>query len=81
MNLILMYFALKYKGDFISIYNALKNKEIVDPHEIDELERKINDNILTIDYLFFDSNIYIYTQYDPFNNDMEAYKQRIINIL
>lgn len=41
MNLILMYFALKYKGDFIGIYNALKNKEIVNPHEIDELERKI----------------------------------------
>ncbi|MGL5590971.1 MAG: DNA-processing protein DprA [Metamycoplasmataceae bacterium] len=42
MNLILIYFALKYKGDFISIYNALKNKEIVDPFEIDELEKKIN---------------------------------------
>lgn len=42
MNLILMYFALKYKGDFISIYNALKNKEIVDPIEIDELENKIS---------------------------------------
>ncbi|MGL5733102.1 MAG: DNA-processing protein DprA [Metamycoplasmataceae bacterium] len=43
MNLILIYFALKYKGDFISIYNALKNKEIVDPFEIDELEKKLNE--------------------------------------
>ncbi|MGL5204832.1 MAG: DNA-processing protein DprA [Metamycoplasmataceae bacterium] len=43
MNLILIYFALKYKGDFINIYNALKKKEIVDPFEIDELEKKIND--------------------------------------
>ena len=42
MNLILTYFALKYKGDFISIYNALKNKEIVDPNEIDQLEKKIS---------------------------------------
>jgi DNA processing protein len=42
MNLILIYFALKYKGDFVSIYNALKNKEIVDPDEIDELEKRIN---------------------------------------
>ncbi|MGL5617949.1 MAG: DNA-processing protein DprA [Metamycoplasmataceae bacterium] len=51
MNLILIYFAFKYKGDFISIYNALKNKEIVDPFEIDELEKKINDgdiNAITI---------------------------------
>ncbi|MGL5205617.1 MAG: DNA-processing protein DprA [Metamycoplasmataceae bacterium] len=44
MNLILIHFALKYNGDFISIYNALKNKEIVDPFEIDELERRINNN-------------------------------------
>ena len=42
MNLILIYFSIKYKGDFISIYNALKNKEIVDPDEIDDLEYKIN---------------------------------------
>ncbi len=42
MNLILIYFSIKYKGDFISIYNALKNKEIVDPEEIDELENKLN---------------------------------------
>jgi DNA processing protein len=41
MNLILIYFALKYKGDFVSIYNALKNKEIVDPDEIDLLEKRI----------------------------------------
>ncbi|MGL6125423.1 MAG: DNA-processing protein DprA [Metamycoplasmataceae bacterium] len=42
MNLILIFFALKYKGDFISIYNALKNKELVDPEQMDELEKNVN---------------------------------------
>lgn len=48
MNLILTYFALKYKGDFISIYNALKNKEIVDPEEIDKLEEEISSGRLSV---------------------------------
>ncbi len=51
MNLILIYFALKYKGDFINIYNALKHKEIVDPEEIDKLEKRLKNkelNVITI---------------------------------
>lgn len=51
MNLILIYFAIKYKGDFISIYNALKNKEIVDSKEVIDLEKKIlgeNIKVITI---------------------------------
>lgn len=40
MNWVLIYFAIKYKGDFSNIYNALKNKEVA---PIEELEKiKIN---------------------------------------
>lgn len=62
MNLILTYFALKYKGDFISIYNALKNKEIVDPDEIDKLEKRISIgelNVFTILDDFYPENLKI----------------------
>jgi hypothetical protein len=34
-----------------------------------------------IDYLFFDSNIYIYTQYEYFDNNLENYKKRILDAL
>ncbi|MDK2819521.1 MAG: DNA-protecting protein DprA [Mycoplasmataceae bacterium] len=52
MNLILIYFAFKYKGDFIGIYNALKNKEIVESSEIIDLEKKIlKDNLKIITIL------------------------------
>ena len=48
MNLILTYFSIKYKGDFIKIYNALKNKEIVDPADIDKLEEQIESGNLKV---------------------------------
>ena len=40
-----------------------------------------SDDIEEIDYLFFDSNIYLYTQYEYFDNDLNNYKQRVLNAL
>lgn len=40
MEWILFYFTIKYKNNFLDIYNALKNKEMVDPKEIEELEKR-----------------------------------------
>jgi hypothetical protein len=39
------------------------------------------DSLKEIDYLFFDSNIYIYTQYEYFDNDLNNYKKRILDAL
>lgn len=56
MNIILIYFALKYKGDWDAIYKALEIKERVSLQEIRDVEEKIkNENwiiktILDIDY-------------------------------
>lgn len=40
MEWIIFYFTIKYKNNFLDIYNALKNKEIVDQKELDELEKR-----------------------------------------
>ncbi|VEU59323.1 DNA-processing protein DprA [Mesomycoplasma neurolyticum] len=41
MNLILIYFAIKYNGDFLSIFNALKKQEKIDKNKIIEIENDI----------------------------------------
>lgn len=51
MNTILIYFAIKYMGDWDKIYKALEKKEKIALKEITELEEKIkneNWNVLTI---------------------------------
>ncbi|MCK5807182.1 MAG: DNA-processing protein DprA [Mycoplasmataceae bacterium] len=51
MNIILIFFTIKYKGDWDKIYRALENKEKVSLTEINELEKKMKDEewkILTI---------------------------------
>lgn len=44
MNLIIIYFALKYKGYFHDIYNALKNKEYVPIEEIEKIRDDFESN-------------------------------------
>ncbi|TCG10362.1 DNA-processing protein DprA [Mycoplasma todarodis] len=41
MNIILIWFAIKYKGDWDKIYQALEEKEKVSLRELKELERKM----------------------------------------
>lgn len=51
MNIILIYFAIKYQGDWDKIYQALDSKEKVSLKEISELELKIKTegwNIITL---------------------------------
>lgn len=51
MNLILIYFSIKYKGYFYEIYNALKRREFVPIEELEEIERQLNNkelNAITI---------------------------------
>lgn len=48
MRKILLYFSLKYEGDFMKIYNAIKAKEKVLPENIKNVESKINCNYITI---------------------------------
>lgn len=51
MNIILIYFAIKYKGDWDKIYKALEEKEKVSLQEIKALEDKIKKeqwNVITI---------------------------------
>ncbi len=48
MREILLYFALKYEGDFTKIYNALHNKEKVDPRIQKETNAKVNSPYVTI---------------------------------
>lgn len=43
MRKVILYFYTKYKGDFMSIFNAIKNKEII-PSE--ELEKVVDDTSL-----------------------------------
>ncbi len=43
MNIILLYFTIKYEGDWDLIYSALEKKEIVSPEEIKLLENKIKE--------------------------------------
>ena len=43
MNIILIYFSIKYKGDWDKIYKALENKEKVSLSEIKNLEDKMKD--------------------------------------
>jgi len=41
MNIILIYFSIKYKGDWDKIYKALEDKEKVSLSEIQELENEL----------------------------------------
>jgi len=41
MDIILLYFSLKYKGDWNKIYAALEKKERIEPHEIKALEKRV----------------------------------------
>ena len=56
MRKILLYFALKYNGDYKKIYEAIQNKEIADKEELENIETKINCKYITI----IDSNYPLY---------------------
>lgn len=42
MNLVLIYFAIKYKGYFKDIYNAIKKKEFIEIEELEKIQEKLN---------------------------------------
>lgn len=42
MNLILIYFSIKYKGDFQKIFSALKNHEEINDEDLTNLKNKID---------------------------------------
>lgn len=48
MRKILLYFALKYQGDVEKIYQAIKQKELVDQKEVLMIEEKIHSQYVTI---------------------------------
>ena len=48
MRKILLYFALKYQGDYKKIYQAIKNKEKVLNEDLVNIENKIKSNYVTI---------------------------------
>lgn len=48
MEEILLYFSLKYNGDFEKIYKALENKEKVDENQKKELLKKVSANYTTM---------------------------------
>lgn len=48
MRKVILYFALKYNGDYKSIYEAIKNKEEIDQKELDGIEKKIKCKYVTI---------------------------------
>ncbi|MBD5423462.1 MAG: DNA-processing protein DprA [Mycoplasma sp.] len=41
MNLVLIYFAIKYKGYFHNIYEAIKNKEFIELEELKKIKEKV----------------------------------------
>lgn len=48
MRKILLYFALKYKGNFNMIYKAIKEKEFVEQKQLDDIESKIKCSYITL---------------------------------
>ena len=48
MRRVLLYFALKYQGNYKKIFLALKNKEFINKNELDEVESRIKCNYLTM---------------------------------
>lgn len=48
MEDVLLYFALKYRGQFDLIYNALKNHDSVDQSEFDQLKKQLHASYTTI---------------------------------
>ena len=48
MNKILLYFSLKYNGDFNKIYKAIKEKELVSKNLLENIESKIKSKYVTL---------------------------------
>lgn len=48
MRKIILYFALKYNGDYKSMLNAIKNHEVVEKEQLKDIENKINCKYVTI---------------------------------
>lgn len=61
MDNILLYFAIKYEGDWDKIYQAINKKEKIDPKQLEEVIAKNKDNFITLisnDYPLKLKNIY-----------------------
>ncbi|QHX36514.1 DNA-processing protein DprA [Spiroplasma sp. BIUS-1] len=48
MENVLLYFSIKYKGDWDKIYHALDTKEKITHKDLDEVSKKIDSNFITI---------------------------------
>lgn len=48
MREIILYFVLKYKGDWEQVYKAISEKEIVDTKELEGINESINSNYVSI---------------------------------
>ena len=48
MRKILLYFSLKYQGDYQKIYQAIKQKEKVTPEDLNHIEQKIQSQYVTL---------------------------------
>lgn len=48
MRKILLYFSLKYQGDYQKIYQAIKQKEKVSPEDLNHIEQKIQSQYVTL---------------------------------
>lgn len=48
MNEVLLFFILKYKGNWLKIYKALEEKEIIGLNQLIEVESKINTHFISI---------------------------------
>ncbi|PPE05400.1 DNA-processing protein DprA [Williamsoniiplasma lucivorax] len=57
MNNVLLYFSLKYKGDWEKVYEALEKKEKITNAELKKIESKIDCNYLTIIDQYYPVNL------------------------
>ncbi|AVP49231.1 DNA-processing protein DprA [Williamsoniiplasma luminosum] len=57
MDKVLLYFSLKYKGNWEKIYEALERKETIPNVELEEVEDRIDCNYLTIINTLYPSNL------------------------
>jgi DNA processing protein len=48
MDQVLLYFNLKYKGNWDKIYDALEHKERIEASDLEDIEKRINCKYITI---------------------------------
>lgn len=95
MEKILLYFSLKYNGDFYKVYDALKTKENIDINELIQLKRNLRYKYITMidrnypEYLkrenrppivlFYEGNLSLVDSGLPIKNEMLENGHRMIS--